>query len=42
MATITPPAAATHPAAPTLPAGGAAAQAQETIDGFHLVIEASS
>jgi oxalyl-CoA decarboxylase len=40
MATITPPAAASHPAAPTLPAGGAVAQSQETIDGFHLVIEA--
>src|SRR3954468_4248925 len=38
MATITPPAAVSHPAAATPPA--AAAQPVETIDGFHLVIEA--
>src|SRR5258706_15904538 len=39
MPTIPPPAAATHPAAASPPAG-APAQPQETIDGFHLVIEA--
>jgi oxalyl-CoA decarboxylase len=40
MATVTPPAAATAPATPQVSSGQNVAPAQETIDGFHLVIEA--
>src|SRR5476651_1691312 len=43
MATVTPPAAAapgTAPAAPQVSSGHNVAQAQETTDGFHLVIDA--
>ncbi len=42
MATVTPPATApaSAPAAPQVSQGAANAQAQETIDGFHLLIEA--
>jgi oxalyl-CoA decarboxylase len=40
MATVTPPAAATATATPQVSSGQNVAPAQETIDGFHLVIEA--
>src|SRR5450432_1107887 len=41
MATVTPPAAAAAaPAAPQVSSGHSVAQAQETTDGFHLVIDA--